>query len=75
MGDLPCLQKRDSGLGDSPRLMIYILHYLEGPKLWKFMVYIRGNAGFISSTVVLLVLEEGTVLVLAILESRTFSGG
>ena len=35
--------------------MIYILHYLQDPKLWKLYgtFLVLGNAGFISSTVII----------------------
>ena len=35
--------------------MIYILHYLEGPKLWElwYIFLLMGNAGFLSSTLLL----------------------
>ena len=36
-------------------LVIYILHYLKSPKLWELW-YISHNAGFVSSTVLLILL-------------------
>ena len=43
--------------------MIYVLHYPQDPKLWKFknlgIFLAMANAGFISSTVIMRVLGFG----------------